>query len=79
VQSIRERLKTARFRIESQVAEAVLARKDLSYAAIGKMFGISESTVKEIIKRRGVRPQRKRGPSQAYLKAQRAEKEKSNA
>lgn len=62
MQSVREQLETARFKVEAQVAEIVLARKDLSYEAIGKMFGISESTVKEIVKRRGVSPERKRGP-----------------
>ena len=62
MQSIREQLETARFNVEAQVAEVILSRKDLSYKAIGKMFGISESTVKEIIKRRGVNPQRKTGP-----------------
>ena len=62
MQSVREQLETARFKVEAQVAEIVLTRKDLSYEAIGKIFGISESTVKEIIKRRGVNPQRKTGP-----------------
>ena len=74
MQSIREQLKTARFQVEAQVVEIILTRKDLSYEAIGRKFGISESTVKQIIKRRGVNPQRKRGPSQAYLKALSAKK-----
>jgi len=62
VQSLKEQLNTARFKVEAQVAEIILTRKDLSYESIGRMFGISESTVKEIIKRRGVNPQRKTGP-----------------
>ena len=59
--SLKDTLKAARLDFDNQVAKALIARPDLSYAEIEKDFGISETVIRRVMKQFHIGA-RKRGP-----------------
>ena len=56
---LKESLKIARFVKEQEVVSVLLQRPDLSYEAIGELFGVSEWPIKQIVQK--YRISRRRG------------------
>jgi hypothetical protein len=46
---LKESVKMARLAKEQEIVTALLERPDLSYEAIGKLFGVSEWPIKQIV------------------------------
>ena len=59
--SLKNTLKTARLSFDARLAEILIARPDLSYADIGKDFGISETVIRRVMRQFNIGA-RKRGP-----------------
>jgi hypothetical protein len=59
--SLKNTLKTARLSFDARLAEILIARPDLSYADIGKDFGISETVIRRVMRQFDIGA-RKRGP-----------------
>ena len=59
--NLRARIERVRLRFDTQVAEALVERPDLSQAEIRKQFGISQNVIRRVIKQFNLSA-RKRGP-----------------
>ena len=59
--NLRERLDQARLSFDTELAEVLLGRPDLSHAQIKKEFGIGEKVIRRVIKQFNIGV-RKRGP-----------------
>ena len=59
--NLRERLEQARFSFDTQLAEVLVGRPDLSQAQIKKEFGISDKVIRRVMKQFNIGA-RKRGP-----------------
>ena len=59
--NLRARIEWVRVRFDTQVAEALVERPDLSQAEIGRQFGISQNVIRRVIKQFNLSA-RKRGP-----------------
>lgn len=59
--NLRDRFNQARRAFDSQLAELLVGRPDLSYAHIRKEFGISEKVIRRVTKQFNLST-RKRGP-----------------
>ena len=58
---LKDSLKMARLEKEQEIVNVLLERPDLSYEAIGKLFGVSEWPIKQIVQKHRMsrRPGRK--------------------
>ncbi|MGB8594467.1 MAG: hypothetical protein WCD48_03130 [Candidatus Sulfotelmatobacter sp.] len=59
--NLREKVDRARLSFDTQVAQVLLGRPDLSHAQIAKEFGIGKNVVRRVIKQFNIGG-RKRGP-----------------
>lgn len=59
--NLREKLNQVRLSFDTQLAELLLGRPDLSHAQIKKEFGIGEKVIRRVIKQFNIGA-RKRGP-----------------
>jgi hypothetical protein len=59
--NLRARIERVRVRFDTQVAEALVERPDLSQAEIGRQFGISQNVIRRVKKQFNISA-RKRGP-----------------
>ncbi|MFZ0201522.1 MAG: hypothetical protein WB523_08245 [Candidatus Sulfotelmatobacter sp.] len=59
--NLREKLDQARLSFDTELAEVLLGRPDLSHAQIKKEFGIGEKVIRRVIKQFNIGA-RKRGP-----------------
>ena len=48
---LKDSLKIARLLKEQEIVTVLLERRDLSYEAIGRLFGVSEWPIKQIVKK----------------------------
>jgi hypothetical protein len=48
---LKDSLKMARLEKEQEIVSLLLQRPDLSYEAIGRMFGVSEWPIKQIVRK----------------------------
>ena len=59
---LKESFKMARLAKEQEIVAVLLERPDLSYEAIGRLFGVSEWPIKQIVKKYQVSRPRGRKP-----------------
>lgn len=59
--NLRERLERARLVFDTQLADLLAERPDLSHAHVGKRFGVSQSVIRRVILQFNIGA-RKRGP-----------------
>jgi hypothetical protein len=59
--NLRARIEWVRLRFDTQVAEALLGRPDLSQTEIAMQFGISQNVIRRVIRQFNISA-RKRGP-----------------
>ena len=62
VQTLKEVLKAAQLTFDLQVRDMVVARPDLPYRDIGRVFGVSYDVVQRVVNEFGLRGKRKTGP-----------------
>ena len=62
---LKDSLRTARLAKEQEILSILIERHDLSYEAIGKVFGVSEWPIKQIVKKYNLN--RKRGPKKSII------------
>ena len=63
--ALKDSMKQARAVKEQEILSILIERHDLSYEAIGKMFGVSEWPIKQIVKKYNLN--RKRGPKKSII------------
>ena len=59
--NLRERLDQVRLNFDSQLAEVLLSRPDLSYVEIKSLFGVSDKVIRRVMRQFHLKA-RKRGP-----------------
>jgi hypothetical protein len=59
--NLKDRIGQVRLTVDSQLAEILVGRPDLSQAQIGKEFGISQKVIRRVMKQFNSRA-RRRGP-----------------
>jgi hypothetical protein len=64
--NLREKLDQVRISFDTQLAEVLLGRLDLTHAQVKKAFGISEKVIRRVTKQFNVGA-RKRGPKRRNL------------
>ena len=64
--ALKDSMKQARAVKEQEILSILIERPDLSYEAIGKMFGVSEWPIKQIVKKYNLN--RKRGPKKPIIR-----------
>jgi transposase len=67
---LKDSMKMARAAKEQEILDVLINRKDLSYETIGKMFGVSEWPIKQIVKKYNLkRPTGPKKPTTAVTPA----------
>jgi hypothetical protein len=64
---LKDSLKMARLAKEQEIVNVLLQRLDLSYEAIGRLFGVSEWPIKQIVKKHQLSRPRGRKPKDITL------------
>jgi hypothetical protein len=64
--NLRQRLDQVRFTFDSQLAEVLLSRPDLSYIEIKSLFGVSDKVIRRVMRQFQVKA-RKRGPKTSII------------
>jgi hypothetical protein len=64
--NLRERLDQVRFTFDSQLAEVLLSRPDLTYIEIKSLFGVSDKVIRRVMRQFHVKA-RKRGPKTSTI------------
>ena len=60
---LKESIKMARIAKEQEIADVITSRKDLTYEQVGRLYGVSEWTIKQLVIKLHLTGLRKRGPT----------------
>ena len=66
---LKDSMKLARFEKEQEIIAVLLQRPDLSYESVGKLFGVSEWPIKQIVEKNRICRRRGRKPRNISLVA----------